>query len=205
MTRLDGRFDRLDPVDRDAPEPDGEPLLREILRASAAPAPRARRRVGPRTGLAGAAAVAAAGAFLALPGPAGPNVVAAAYDALLKPGTILHYEQRWTAPGSGVAPRQVLETTEVWQTSDGARLRWLMRLDGGRTVDSVLSSEEMRSSDAEGARIDELPGFTIDFLSFEILPATAVNERRLRMSPHPGARIVDGDAVDAAEARRERR
>src|SRR5829696_3256871 len=119
MTRLDGRFDLLDPVDRDASEPDGEPLLREILRAPAAavrpPAPRARRRVGPRTGLAGAAAVAAAGAFLALPGPAGPNVVTAAYHALHQPGTILHYEQRWTAPGSRVAPRQVLETTEVWQ------------------------------------------------------------------------------------------
>jgi len=58
---------------------------------------------------------------------------------------------------------------------------------------------------ADGARIDELPGFTIDFLAFEILPATAANERRLRMSPHPGARIVDGEAIDAAEARHERR
>jgi hypothetical protein len=46
------------------------------------------------------------------------------------------------------------------------------------------------------------PGDTFtDYLGFEVLPATAANERRLAMSPHPGARTIDGEDVDAAEER----
>ena len=53
----------------------------------------------------------------------------------------------------------------------------------------------------KGLTMDEMPGFTIDFVSFEVLPADATNQRRLEMSPHPGATVVDGAAIDAAEAR----
>lgn len=49
--------------------------------------------------------------------------------------------------------------------------------------------------------MDEMPGFTVDFLSFEVLPADAATTRLLDMSPHPGAKVVDGAAIDAAEAR----
>ncbi|HWM11545.1 MAG TPA: hypothetical protein VNO82_19460 [Solirubrobacteraceae bacterium] len=55
-----------------------------------------------------------------------------------------------------------------------------------------------------GFGLDGLPHVVADYLSFETLPATADNRRLLEMRPHPGARIVDGEDVDAAEERDER-
>jgi hypothetical protein len=55
-----------------------------------------------------------------------------------------------------------------------------------------------------GFGLDGLPRVVADYLSFETLPASADNRRLLEMRPHPGARIVDGEDVDAAEERDER-
>jgi hypothetical protein len=51
----------------------------------------------------------------------------------------------------------------------------------------------------------ELSRDVADYVAFETLPATDANRRLLEMRPHPGARVVDGEDVDAAEERSERR
>jgi hypothetical protein len=56
-----------------------------------------------------------------------------------------------------------------------------------------------------GLTLEEQPGFTVDYVMFEVLPADRANRRLLDMSPHPGAKTVDGAAIDRAEARADRR
>lgn len=56
-----------------------------------------------------------------------------------------------------------------------------------------------------GPEWNQLPRAVADYVSFETLPATGDNQRLLEMRPHPGARVIDGEAVDAAEERAERR
>lgn len=317
MTRLD-EFRLLDPVDPDAAAPDGEALLQEILRSGPPPQPprRHRRRSGPRLRvLAGAVACAtAAGVVLAMPGGTGTDVVAEAYDAVHQPGSILHYTQRWTDPGSRVSPQQTLGTVEVWQAGDGSRQRVVQNLGGISGHESVLDADGSRTyvperdaiieyderaerpaepagvgrpdlgdprellertrsgdetvtelgeatvrgipvlqfrvgecrigplrqigkngtsqeigralivsvdrddftpvrveeppcetppADAEGLRLAEMPGVTLDYLHFDVLPATEENQRLLELSPHPGAPVLDGERIDAEEERAE--
>jgi hypothetical protein len=52
---------------------------------------------------------------------------------------------------------------------------------------------------------DDAPGMTIDYEQFDVLPATDANQHLLDMALHPGAEVVDGAAIDAAEERAERR
>jgi hypothetical protein len=56
-----------------------------------------------------------------------------------------------------------------------------------------------------GIRWSDAPRYVADYVAFETLDATDANRRLLEMRPHPGARVVDGEDVDAAEERAERR
>ncbi|HET8755228.1 MAG TPA: hypothetical protein VFM58_04425 [Solirubrobacteraceae bacterium] len=51
----------------------------------------------------------------------------------------------------------------------------------------------------------DVPGMTVDYEQFDVLPGTEENRRLLDMAPHPGAEEVDGAAIDAAEERADRR
>jgi hypothetical protein len=55
----------------------------------------------------------------------------------------------------------------------------------------------------DGAR-DDAPGMTVDYEQFDILPNSAENQQQLDMAPHPGAEVVDGAAIDAAEEKADR-
>jgi hypothetical protein len=78
------------------------------------------------------------------------------------------------------------------------------------TFPSVVS---VRRDDYTPVRVQDAPcpeaggatGMTIDYDSFDVLPATDANRRLLDMDSHPGAKEVDGAAVDAAEERESRR
>lgn len=56
-----------------------------------------------------------------------------------------------------------------------------------------------------GGGPDDTPGMTIDYEQFDVLPGTDANRGLLDMAPHPGADVVDGAAIDAAEEREDRR
>ena len=311
MTRPDPRFELLDPVDPDAPAPDVDRLLESILAVDVVPATRPRSRP-PRLqiGLGAASAVAVAALAVGIPRGTGVDDVAAAYEAVHQPDTVLHYTRRTTLPaGAPDVPRQYFDE-EVWQAGDGSRQRVVSRapgvglheevVDGDRSLTYVESSNELivydekapkpaapgavhaggvgdprtlleraRSGDASikelgdaevrgvdvvqfrvgtckvrsnatsgGASTDIRPAFVMsiakddslpvrvaatcppedwpdgtrpaalppmdgftDYLEFEVLPASEANERHLEMTPHPGARTVDGEDVDAAEER----
>jgi hypothetical protein len=141
--RLDDHVREIDPLNPDAPFPDGEALLRQIL---ATPFPARTRRAPRRTlraplALAGVACLVGAGIVLALPRGAPSDALAAAYTAVSDPGSVLHYREHWVAPGSRVSPRQDLEDVEVWQSGDGSRGRALESIPAqtasGRTIASA--------------------------------------------------------------------
>jgi hypothetical protein len=127
--RLDDHLRQIDPVDADAPVPDGEALLERIL-ASPVPVRRRapRRPLRAPLALAGVACLLAAGVVLALPRGAPTDALAAAYKAVSEPGTILHYREHWVSPRTRVSPYQDLNETEVWQASDGSRGREIQSL-----------------------------------------------------------------------------
>ena len=309
MNLLEQSLRAVDPVDPDAPVPDGEALLRELIGAPVPP--RRVRRLRPRVALAAAVAAGTAGLVLALPGSDDVDVVAAAFEAVSRPGTILHYrvEHSTTWPGPA-ASREPSYTVEVWQAGDGSRLRSLSRtgaMPKPHVSETVHSDREWRtwqsvdnrivvydtnvprlpgpggtallgdprtllerarsgnekvvelgeatvrgipvlrfrvgecrmtvrksgggvaisyrlpvvasvarddytpvrieqSTECAGARRPEggppwhdAPRQVADYVAFETLEATAANRRLLEMRPHPGARVVDGEDVDAAE------
>jgi hypothetical protein len=55
-----------------------------------------------------------------------------------------------------------------------------------------------------GTAPDDMPGMTVDYEQFDVLPATDPNRQLLDMAPHPGAEVVDGAAIDAAEEKADR-
>jgi hypothetical protein len=62
-----------------------------------------------------------------------------------------------------------------------------------------------RATSDDGDLTTEVPeGPTIDYLGLEVLPATPGSDELLEMAPHPGAALVDGEDVDAAEERADR-
>ena len=334
MSLLEESLRAIDPVDRDGPVADGEALLREIVRTPVPP-PRRVRRPRARVAVAIAVASAAAGLVLAMPGRDDVDVVAAAFEAVSQPDTILHFRIEHSIRHSAIDPRpgelQRMSTTEVWQTGDGSRRRSVSRVDqgpvengrverppgeAGRPLESetvqtedewrtwvgvqnrvvvydtnvpklpapggpefaadelgdprtllqrarsgdervvelgeatvrgipvlqfrvgecrmtphkdggvtirlpvvasvardgyapVRLEQDNRCGDAPrpegGLPWRELPRDVADYVAFETLPATAANRRLLEMRPHPGARVVDGEDVDAAEERAEGR
>jgi hypothetical protein len=127
--RLVDPLRQIDPLDPDAPVPDGEALLTRIL-ASPVPVRRSAARRAVRTPLAlvGVACFVVAGIVLALPRGAPTDALAAAYAAVSNPDTVLHYREHWVAPGSRVSPRQNLYDVEVWQAGNGSRGRTLTSL-----------------------------------------------------------------------------
>ena len=157
--RLDDHVRQIDPVDPDAPVPDGEALLARIL-ASPVPLRRSavRRTLRAPLAVGGVACVLVAGTVLALPRGAPTDALASAYAAVSDPGTVLHYREHWVAPGSRVSPRQDLGDVEVWQAGDGSRGRALTSLPAqtssgstvmtptpASTVEEVWSSQGTRS------------------------------------------------------------
>jgi hypothetical protein len=156
MTRVEDHLRLLDPVDARAPDPDGEALLREILadRGARPVRPRPRKRRAARLALGAVACAAAAGIILVVRGGAGADVVAAAHDAISRPGTILHYRQRWTQPADVGVEEQHVRTTEVWELSDGSRRRELVRSPGERGIDEwVTAPGSIRMFDADSNEI----------------------------------------------------
>jgi hypothetical protein len=333
MSLLEQSLRAVDPVDPDAPMPDGEALLREIVGTPVRPARRSgRRRLRGRVALAAAVAAAVAGVLLAMPGRDDVDVLAAAFEAVSQPDTILHYriEQSVSDP---IGAHQPMDETEVWQAGDGSRLHSISRvvqgpIQNGRIERPAgeadrLESETVRTAEEQrtwvgtqnrivvydtnvpelpapgspvfptgglgdprtllerarngdekvvalgeatvrgipvlqfrvgecrmtvrevgdgrsvtyrlpvvasvarddyrpvrleqvaacagapepelGVRWSEAPRYRADYVAFETLEATAANRRLLEMRPHPGARVVDGEDVDAAEERAERR
>jgi hypothetical protein len=57
------------------------------------------------------------------------------------------------------------------------------------------------AADCPGGGAQLPQGTQADYLDFQVLPATPANEHRLDMTPHPGAHVIDGEDVDAAEER----
>jgi hypothetical protein len=59
-----------------------------------------------------------------------------------------------------------------------------------------------RATPDDGGPTTDVPaGPTVDYLGLEVLPAS---DKLLEMAPHPGAALVDGEDVDAAEERADR-
>ena len=137
--RLDDHLRQIDPLDPDAPVPDGEALLARIL-ASPVPVRRSavRRRLRAPLAVGGIACLVVAGIVLALPRGAPTDALAAAYAAVSDPGTVLHYREHWVAPGSRVSPRQDLYDVEVWQAGDGSRGRALSRVPAQTSSGSTV-------------------------------------------------------------------
>ncbi len=131
MRRLDKELRELDPVDADAPEPNGEQLLERIVAESCPPVRKPPRRRLLELAPVGLAATALAAVLLVaglgrgadddreVPPPA--DEVPTAVD----PDSILHYTQRWTMEGSG--PATEVDTREVWQAGNGSRERVVYR------------------------------------------------------------------------------
>ena len=136
--RLDDHVRQIDPVDPDAPVPDGEALLARIL-ASPVPVRRSavRRTLRAPLAVGGVACLLVAGIVLALPRGAPTDALATAYAAVSDPGTVLHYREHWVAPGSRVSPRQDLYDVEVWQAGDGSRGRAFTSLPAQRSSGST--------------------------------------------------------------------
>jgi hypothetical protein len=135
MTRHDD-LRLLDPVDRAAPTPDGDQLLREIL---AVPVPDARRRVPHvRVGVVAGAGLAAAGVALAVPHGGSGDLLADAYAAVHQPGTILHYTSVIHSPGDAAGGELEME---VWQAADGSRQRVLTRAPGLGLNEAVVDGQ----------------------------------------------------------------
>jgi hypothetical protein len=136
--RLDDQIRLIDPLDPDAPVPDGEALLARIL-ATPVPGRRsaARRTLRAPLAVGGVACLLATGVVLALPRGAPTDALAAAYAAVSDPGTVLHYRERWVAPVSRVSPGQELYDVEVWQAGDGSRGRALTSLPAQTSSEST--------------------------------------------------------------------
>lgn len=116
MRSLEQELRSLNPVEPDAPAPDGEDMLRRIL-AAPEPPPRRRRRLHALAPAAlTVALLAVAVAIAAWPRADDERVVEPAAA-----GTILHYELHVEMHDETGVP--FVEDFEVWQRSDGSRQR----------------------------------------------------------------------------------
>ena len=166
----------LDPVDPTAPDVGNEALLRRIL-AAPAPAPahrrtHVRRRVPRlRLGLLAAVGAAAVALVFSVPRGSGGDVLAAAFEAVHQPGTILHYTSVQRPPGQPGGAASVPEQpagdemkVEVWQAADGSRQRVLTRspglglgeevVDGHRSQTYIRRSNEIIVYDERAPKPD---------------------------------------------------